>query len=81
MKTTGIVRKLNDNGRVVIPMEARKLLGLEKDDSYVEIFTDSDGVYIKKHELECIFCGEKENIITVKGKKICKNCITVLRGM
>ncbi len=78
MKARGIVRKLNDNGRVVIPMEWRRDYGIEDDDAQVELFAQEKGIFIRKYEPSCIFCGEIENLIMIEDKKICKKCIEKL---
>lgn len=75
MKSTGIVRKVDELGRVVIPIELRRTLGISVKDS-LEIFVDSDKIVLKKYEPACIFCGQADNLINFKEKKVCKNCIS-----
>lgn len=75
MKALGIIRKLNDNGRIVIPMEMRKKLNIDAEDSEVEIFTDEKGIYIRKYESSCKLCGSTENIQLIGDNKICRRCI------
>ena len=72
MKSTGIVRKVDELGRIVLPSELRKSLGIEVKDS-LEIYTSGDSVILKKYLPACVFCGEANDIITFKGKNICKN--------
>ena len=74
MKSTGIVRKVDELGRIVLPSELRKSLGIEVKDS-LEIYTSGDSVILKKYLPACVFCGEANGIITFKGKNICKNCL------
>ena len=74
MKSTGIVRKVDELGRIVLPSELRKSLGIEVKDS-LEIYTSGDSVILKKYLPSCVFCGEANDIITFKGKNICKNCL------
>ena len=74
MKSTGIVRKVDELGRIVLPSELRKRLGIEVKDS-LEIYTSGDSVILKKYLPACVFCGEANDIITFKGKNICKNCL------
>ncbi|CDC81137.1 MAG: AbrB/MazE/SpoVT family DNA-binding domain-containing protein [Clostridia bacterium] len=74
MKSTGIVRKVDELGRIVLPSELRKSLGIEVKDS-LEIYTSGDSVILKKYLPACVFCGEANDIITFKGKNICKNCL------
>ena len=78
MKPVGIVRKLNDNGRVVIPMELRKKYGIDYEDAEVEIFADADGIHIRKYNPSCIICGSYEDIKIIDDKKICRRCIEKL---
>ena len=56
MKSTGIVRKVDELGRVVIPIELRRTLGIEEKDA-LEIYTDNEKIVLKKYEPACIFCG------------------------
>lgn len=74
MKSTGIVRKVDELGRIVLPSELRKSLGIEVKDS-LEIYTSGDSVILKKYLPACVFCGEANDIITFKGKNIRKNCL------
>jgi len=78
MKATGIIRQVDELGRVVIPIELRRTLTIgEKDD--LEIFTEGDFIILKKHEPKCIFCGESKSLIQFKGKLICKGCIEYIK--
>lgn len=74
MKSTGIVRKIDELGRIVIPIELRRVLDIEIKDS-VEIFTEGDTIILKKYEPACIFCGEARGIQIIKNKPICPKCI------
>lgn len=74
MKSTGIVRKVDELGRIVIPIELRRTLGIEEKDS-LEIFVDGDRIILKKYEPACVFCGSADDVIVYKGKTICKNCL------
>ncbi len=74
MKSTGVVRRVDELGRLVLPMELRKTFGIDDKDS-VEIYTDGDLIILKKHEPACIFCGEARDVVSFKGKNVCKNCI------
>jgi len=73
MKSTGVVRKVDELGRVVIPMELRRTMGIEEKDS-LEIFTDGEKIVFKKYQPGCIFCGNAEGISNYMGKYICKTC-------
>lgn len=74
VKSTGIVRKVDELGRVVIPIELRRTLGIGEKDA-LEIYVDGDRIILKKYEPACIFCGQADEIIHFKGKNICPACI------
>ncbi len=78
MKSTGIVRKVDELGRIVLPSELRKSLGIEVKDS-LEIYTSGDSVILKKYLPSCIFCGEANDVIIFKDKNICKNCLRQIK--
>lgn len=78
MKATGIVRRIDDLGRVVIPIELRRTLGVEEKDP-MEIYVQEDMVIFKKFQPGCVFCGNVEEVRTHQGKAICTNCITSLQ--
>jgi AbrB family transcriptional regulator, transcriptional pleiotropic regulator of transition state genes len=80
MKATGIVRKLDELGRVVIPKEVRTSLNL-KDSDPVEIFVDDDGqIILRQYRLGCVFCDNMDGVLlNYAGKKICSACIQNLR--
>ena len=78
MKSLGIVRKVDELGRIVLPIETRKRLELAAGDG-VEIFVEKDRVILKKYEPSCIFCGDADNVINYKDKKICKSCMEELK--
>ena len=73
MKATGIVRPVDPLGRVVIPVELRRNLGIKTDDS-LEVFVDGDYIMLKKYEPACIFCGNARDVSGYKGKNVCGNC-------
>lgn len=77
MKATGIVRQVDELGRIVIPIELRRTLDINVKDS-LEIYVDGDSVILKKYEISCVFCGEREDLIGLNGKYICPNCIEKL---
>ena len=78
MKSTGIVRKVDESGRVVIPIELRRTLGIEEKDA-LEIYTDNEKIVLKKYEPACIFCGSLDNASLFKGRIICDKCLAELR--
>ncbi|GAB6932029.1 MAG TPA: AbrB/MazE/SpoVT family DNA-binding domain-containing protein [Calditerricola sp.] len=73
MKSTGIVRKVDELGRVVIPIELRRTLGIGEKDA-LEIYVDGERIILKKYEPACIFCGNADNVTHYKGKVICRPC-------
>ncbi len=73
MKSTGIIRKVDDLGRIVLPAELRRLLELD-DRAEVEIYTENNTVVLKKHQPSCIFCGAKDDLIAFRGHNICPAC-------
>jgi transcriptional pleiotropic regulator of transition state genes len=79
MKSIGIVRKIDELGRIVLPIETRRQLELEPRDG-VEIFVDEDMVILKKYQPCCIFCGDGADVTIFRGKKVCKKCIDELSG-
>ena len=74
MKSTGIVRKVDDLGRVVLPIELRRNLRIDEKDP-LEIYVNGDQVILKKYEPSCIFCGKGEDVLNFKEKNICRSCI------
>ena len=73
MKATGIVRKLDELGRVVLPIELRRTLGIKVRDS-MEIFVEGDTIMLKKYEPSCVFCGNAKNVTQFKGRNVCQTC-------
>ncbi|MBQ3901408.1 MAG: AbrB/MazE/SpoVT family DNA-binding domain-containing protein [Clostridia bacterium] len=78
MKSLGIIRRVDELGRIVLPVETRKLMGLETRDG-VEIFVEDDRIILKKYQPSCVFCGEADGVVDFKGKKVCKTCIEKLK--
>ena len=74
MKSTGIVRKVDELGRVVIPVELRRTLNIETKDA-LEIYVDEERIIFKKYQPACIFCNDAEDVINFKGKNICPDCL------
>ena len=79
MKATGIVRKVDELGRIVLPIELRRNLNIHIKDP-IEIFVDDDYIMLKKYEPACIFCGNAKNIQTIHGKNVCENCLAEIKG-
>ena len=78
MKATGIVRKVDDLGRVVLPIELRRNLDIAEKDA-LEIYVDGDNIILKKYEPSCVFCGECRNVTSFRGKNICAACMRDLK--
>lgn len=79
MKSTGIVRKVDELGRVVLPIELRRTLDIAEKDA-LEIYVDGATIILKKYEPACIFCGNAKNIVSYKGKNICPDCLKELKA-
>ena len=73
MKATGIVRKVDELGRVVIPIELRRTMSIEEKDP-LEIYVDGESIILKKYEPACIFCDSAVEVKDFKGKKVCQVC-------
>lgn len=73
MKSTGIIRKVDELGRVVIPIEIRNKFNIAEKDP-IEIYVDGSSIILKKYEPNCIFCGNSKNLIEYKDKLICDKC-------
>ena len=74
MKSTGIIRKVDELGRIVLPIELRRTLDIEVKDA-LEIYVDGAQIILKKYEPACIFCGNAKDIVNYKGKNICRDCL------
>ena len=79
MRATGITRKVDSLGRVVIPKELRNSLGIEDDRDCFEIFVDDDSIILKKYQPSCCICGGFDGITNYKGKLFCLNCLDELK--
>lgn len=78
MKSLGIVRKIDELGRIVLPKELRMVFDIHPGDP-LEIYTDRDGtIILKKYQSRCIFCGSHKNVREYKDNMVCKNCINGL---
>jgi transcriptional pleiotropic regulator of transition state genes len=80
MKATGIVRKVDELGRVVLPVELRKTFDIKKEDP-LEIYVDGDSIILKKYEPACIFCGDAKNTKRIHEKIVCANCIEEMKSL
>ena len=80
MKSTGIVRPVDNLGRIVIPMEIRSTVDINPKDS-LEIFTDGERIILRKYRPSCIFCGNADDTVYFEDKKICKKCLKKLSDL
>lgn len=78
MKATGIVRRVDELGRVVLPIELRRNMHIAEKDA-LEIYVDDSNIILKKYEPDCIFCGNATDVTTFKGKNVCKACIKEMK--
>lgn len=78
MKATGIVRKVDELGRVVIPIELRNKFDIKVKDP-IEIFVDSNSIVLKKYEPNCVFCGSTKDLVNYNDKLVCTKCIEKLQ--
>ena len=78
MKSTGIVRKVDELGRIVLPIELRRTLEIAERDS-LEIYVEGSTIILKKYEPACIFCNSTKEVINYRGRNICKACIDRLK--
>ena len=79
MKATGITRKLDELGRIVLPISIRDEFDLKEKDP-VEIYTDDDKIILKKYHPACIFCGNADDVIYYRDKRICASCLSELKS-
>lgn len=77
MKSTGIIRKVDELGRIVLPIELRRTLDIEVRDE-MEIFIDDGKIVLQKFEPTCVFCGSARCLVTYCGKNVCQNCLEKL---
>lgn len=80
MDTTGVVRKIDELGRLVLPKEYRTILGIQGMDP-VEIHLVQDEMIIRKHEPACTLCGSREALRQINGKTICAQCVRDICAM
>lgn len=77
MKSTGIVRKVDDLGRIVLPKELRRVLKIEEKDA-LEIYVEEDRIILKKYNPGCKYCGTMDGLIRALGEDICTSCISII---
>jgi len=77
MKSTGIVRKVDELGRIVLPIELRRTLDIAEKDA-LEIYVDGTSIVLKKYQPSCVFCDDPNDVVSFHGKNICSRCIREL---
>ena len=75
MKSTGIIRKVDELGRIVLPIELRRVLDIAERDE-LEIYMENDRIILQKFEPSCIFCASSQGLVSYKGKNVCSDCIS-----
>lgn len=79
MKPTGIVRKIDDLGRIVLPISIRQTMDIVSGDP-IEIFVDNGKVMLQKYQPACVFCNNAEDIVYFNGKRICESCLAKIKS-
>ena len=80
MKSTGIIRRVDELGRVVIPIEIRNQFNISEKDP-IEIYVNGSSIVLKKLEENCIFCNNTDDLIEYNNKLICKECVKKLKSL
>ena len=80
MKSTGIVRKVDELGRIVLPIEMRRTLDIAEKDA-MEIYVEGDGIILRKYQPACVFCDNIKDVVSFQGKNICPDCLEKIKTM
>jgi transcriptional pleiotropic regulator of transition state genes len=80
MKATGMMRKVDELGRIVIPKEMRDTMGITQGNS-LEIFVEGENIVFRKYEPGCCICGNMESLKLYAGKAFCPECAKKIAGM
>lgn len=78
MKSTGMVRKVDELGRLVLPAEIRQTMDIQPKDA-LEIFIDNDRIILQKYQPACIFCNSADDVTIFQGRRICRGCIAKMK--
>lgn len=73
MKSTGIIRKVDNLGRIVLPIELRRTMDIAEREE-LEIYMDNERIILQKYEMSCIFCGSSRALTSFRGKNVCREC-------
>ncbi len=79
MKSTGIVRRVDELGRIVLPIEIRRTLDIAERDE-LEIYTENDRIILQKYEPSCIFCSSSVGLVKYEGKNLCQDCVRKIKN-
>jgi AbrB family transcriptional regulator, transcriptional pleiotropic regulator of transition state genes len=79
MKATGVVRRVDELGRIVLPIELRRIMDIDIKDS-IEIFVDGEQIILKKYAPACTFCGNAADVTYFKSKMVCKDCLNEIEN-
>ena len=80
MKSIGIVRRVDELGRIVLPIELRRTLDIAEKDP-LEIYVDGSTIVLKKYRTSCVFCDSTKDVTTFKGKNVCSRCLRELKNV
>ena len=78
MKSTGVVRKIDELGRIVLPISIRQNMDINEKDA-LEIFTDGDRIILQKYQPSCIFCTNADDVVYYNSKRICTDCLAKIK--
>ena len=79
MKSIGIVRKVDELGRIVLPIELRRTLDIAEKDA-LEIYVEGSSIVLKKYRPSCIFCDSTKDVVVFKGKNVCPKCLREMKN-
>lgn len=77
MSSTGIIREMDEIGRIVLPMSMRRKLNIRGNDAF-EVFVDDDRVILRKYSPGCIFCSGDDGLTEFRGKRVCNSCLAAI---
>ena len=79
MKDIGIVRNIDEMGRLVIPKEMRRKMDIDTGDE-IEFFIEGDRIVLRKYQPSCLFCGSEVALVEYKGKRLCAECVSQMKA-
>jgi len=80
MKATGIVRKIDELGRIVLPIELRRVMDISEKDA-LEIYVEDSSIILKKYQPSCSFCNNDRALSYHRDRAICSTCLIEIKGM